>query len=252
MLIYKITNKASGRTYVGQTRQSLSKRIAGHIHSHSLLIDQAIFDEGADAFDFELIEECNSIEQLNERERYWISELGTLYPDGYNRKPGGGGSAYRRQVYTSTGRLCTYPAVFTVNDDHSFTVQFCDVSNAITEGKTMAEAVEMAQEALGMMLCMLEDEGKPFPAPSPLDSIKLENNQLLRPITVDVAACRRMLDDIDNNPIRYAREQVGMNIKELADYLGAPYRTVQDWNSGNSRPPRWMERILFNHIMNAK
>lgn len=146
----------------------------------------------------------------------------------------------------------TYPAVFTVNDDRSFTVQFADVSNAITEGNTIEEAVDMAEDVLGTMLCLNEEQGQPLPEPSTLDKIALEPNQLVKPVSVDLDKCRRMLKDIDNNPIKYAREQAGMNVKELAEYLGAPYRTVQDWNVGNSRPPRWMERILFNYILDAK
>lgn len=43
---------------------------------------------GIDNFSFEIIEECN-YEILDERERYWINELNTLEPCGYNIKNGG-------------------------------------------------------------------------------------------------------------------------------------------------------------------
>ena len=146
----------------------------------------------------------------------------------------------------------TYLAVFTEADpdERGFTVTFPDVPGAVTEGDRMKECVENAEDVLGTMLCLNAVDN--FPEPSTIEQIHLENNQLVKPVTVDIERFKRMLADIDNNPIRYAREQTGMNIKELAEYLGAPYRTVQDWNAGNSRPPRWMERILFDHIMRAK
>ena len=33
----------------------------------------------------------------------------------------------------------------------------------------------------------------------------------------------------------YIRNQTGMNKKEFAEYLGIPYRTLQDWELGNTR-----------------
>ena len=35
-----------------------------------------------------------------------------------------------------------------------------------------------------------------------------------------------------DNEIKKAREEAGLTIKELADLLGAPYRTIQNWNLG--------------------
>lgn len=43
---------------------------------------------GFNNFDFEILEECKRSD-LNEREKYYIRELNTLYPNGYNRTPGG-------------------------------------------------------------------------------------------------------------------------------------------------------------------
>ena len=44
---------------------------------------------GVDAFSFVILEECPK-ELLNERETWWIAELGTLAPGGYNLTGGGG------------------------------------------------------------------------------------------------------------------------------------------------------------------
>ena len=52
------------------------------------------------------------------------------------------------------------------------------------------------------------------------------------------------------NPIREARIRAGLSIKELAEFLGAPYRTVQDWNAGRSKPVEWAERRIIAKLEN--
>ena len=50
------------------------------------------------------------------------------------------------------------------------------------------------------------------------------------------------------NPIRDARLKAGLNIKQLSELLGAPYRTVQEWNAGRHLPPEWMARLIVAEI----
>ncbi len=50
------------------------------------------------------------------------------------------------------------------------------------------------------------------------------------------------------NLIREARLKAGLSIKELADMLGAPYRTVQEWNAGRSKPVDWAERLILEKL----
>jgi len=45
---------------------------------------------GKDSFNFHILEKCNSVEEMNEREVYWISRLNTVAPNGYNLEYGGG------------------------------------------------------------------------------------------------------------------------------------------------------------------
>ena len=47
---------------------------------------------------------------------------------------------------------------------------------------------------------------------------------------------------------KYARKKAGLNMKKLADLLGAPYRTVQDWNAGRRMPPDWVQRLIIEKI----
>ena len=90
-VIYRITNKLNGKSYVGQTRQKLSRRISGHKSSKVKRgIDAAIAKYGWENFTVEVIEEC-SVERLNAREKFWIAALNSKAPNGYNLTDGGDG-----------------------------------------------------------------------------------------------------------------------------------------------------------------
>lgn len=52
------------------------------------------------------------------------------------------------------------------------------------------------------------------------------------------------------NPIREARLKAGLSIKALADLLEAPYRTVQEWNAGRSKPVDWAQKLILEKLAN--
>ena len=74
MIVYKIENLINGKIYVGQTKQKIEKRIEQHKYSKNSLIGKAIQKYGLENFHYEIIEVCNSDEELNEREIFWICE----------------------------------------------------------------------------------------------------------------------------------------------------------------------------------
>ncbi|WP_212634815.1 GIY-YIG nuclease family protein [Runella slithyformis] len=100
-LIYLITHKASEKQYIGLTIQTLERRwkyhleqaFAGHIKSHNSL-HSAIREFGPDAFEIQMIDIGTTKKDLEQKEKYWIKELQTLIPKGYNISTGGvsGGS----------------------------------------------------------------------------------------------------------------------------------------------------------------
>lgn len=87
--IYKITNKINGKFYIGQSN-NINRRFQEHITKGQLSripLDIAIQKYGKENFLYEILEEC-SIDQLNEKEKYWIEKLqATKY--GYNCSTGG-------------------------------------------------------------------------------------------------------------------------------------------------------------------
>ncbi len=40
------------------------------------------------------------------------------------------------------------------------------------------------------------------------------------------------------------RERIGMKRTEFAEWLGIPYRTLQDWELGNSKMPEYVLRLI--------
>lgn len=86
--IYKITKKENGKSYIGQSN-NIERRIKEHQYKIDIPIDLAIHKYGKDAFTYEVIEECN-LEQLDEKEQYWIAYYNTYKGFGYNCSEGGG------------------------------------------------------------------------------------------------------------------------------------------------------------------
>lgn len=90
--IYKYQNKLNGHIYIGQSI-NIDRRYAQHLYDaehrpeRSTGIDKAIAKYGIENFDFSIVEEC-PVEQLDEREIYWINYFDS-YHNGYNCSIGG-------------------------------------------------------------------------------------------------------------------------------------------------------------------
>ncbi len=88
--IYVIENLLNGKMYVGQTI-NLERRMLGHLSSSSTCryLKRALIKYRPENFEMAVVERCGSREVSNSREMFWIQELGTMVPAGYNLKEGG-------------------------------------------------------------------------------------------------------------------------------------------------------------------
>lgn len=52
----------------------------------------------------------------------------------------------------------------------------------------------------------------------------------------------------EENGIRNLRESTGLNRKQFCEKYGIPYRTMQDWEDGKSKPVEWAENLLIRAV----
>lgn len=106
MLVYIATNRANGKQYVGQTSVSLECRIKNHKKAIKYVpgagcaaFHSAVRKYGFDAFTFESVDlTARPQEELDFAERWFIDELQTISPNGYNLKSGGNGGAHHEST----------------------------------------------------------------------------------------------------------------------------------------------------------
>jgi group I intron endonuclease len=88
-IVYKITNNFNKKIYIGQFSKK-NKKFDTYWGSGTI-ITKAIKKHGRENFRKEIIEYCSSKEELNGRESFWIKELNSFRPNGYNIGTGGEG-----------------------------------------------------------------------------------------------------------------------------------------------------------------
>lgn len=88
-VVYLLTDLTNLKKYVGKTTQMLKIRLSNHRCHKKSYIGHAIRSHGWQNFKVEILEECATEAELNEREIYWIKTLNTKYPNGYNLTDGG-------------------------------------------------------------------------------------------------------------------------------------------------------------------
>ena len=87
--VYKLTNMDNGKIYIGQTRRSVEERFKEHKKAASA-IGSAIRKHGVEKFMCEVIAVCDTPEELNAKENFFITKLKSNDPKiGYNRTGGG-------------------------------------------------------------------------------------------------------------------------------------------------------------------
>ena len=87
--------------------------------------------------------------------------------------------------------LLTYPAIFT-HEDNQYWVEFVDLQGCFSDGKTLAEAMENAKEAMGLYLEDLEEYPK---CTTDIKNIKLEDNQIISFVTINLEEHKRKYEN---------------------------------------------------------
>lgn len=94
-LIYQAINTKNGKIYIGQTSQPFNLRINQHKYvarKNPKDYFHRALRKYLDSFEWSIVESNIPVEQLNNRECFWIKEKNTYIPNGYNSTLGGEGN----------------------------------------------------------------------------------------------------------------------------------------------------------------
>lgn len=87
-----------------------------------------------------------------------------------------------------------YPAILQLTDE-GYYVNFPDLEGCYTDGDTLPEALEKAEDVLALTLCDYEDNGQPIPAPFDIKTFKGEDNETASLVVCDTTAYRKANDN---------------------------------------------------------
>ncbi len=79
-----------------------------------------------------------------------------------------------------------YPAIFHSNEDGSYTIAYPDLPGCISEGKSLGNAIYMAQSALTQWIEYLTDKKQPIPLASDFENIKITQEEFINLIRIDI------------------------------------------------------------------
>jgi len=99
-IVYRITNKVNGKTYIGKSTKTLEERLTRHFYNHrtsNTYLYKAMRKYGIENFSGEVLEET-TLENLDAQERSWIA----MHNPEYNMTTGGeGGDTSKSPNYIS-------------------------------------------------------------------------------------------------------------------------------------------------------
>ncbi|MCL2047025.1 MAG: type II toxin-antitoxin system HicB family antitoxin [Oscillospiraceae bacterium] len=88
-----------------------------------------------------------------------------------------------------------FPAVFDSEPEGGYCVYFPDINQGATQGETIAECIEMAEDFLCLALYRMEEDGKSIPEPSSINQLKAGVESIVTLISVDTDTYRRYYEN---------------------------------------------------------
>jgi len=155
-LIYKITHKKSGKSYIGLTTRSFKERMNEYKYHYgnpkyfqNSAIYQALRSDGWDAFTREVIEENIADSELDAKEIFYIDRYNSQVPNGYNILEGGRIEAVRKM-----GKSNAKP-VYRIDPDT------CDIIDYAPSMYVMSQRVGTSPISISTICYGSNSSGKP-------------------------------------------------------------------------------------------
>ena len=79
-----------------------------------------------------------------------------------------------------------YPAIFHANDDGSYTITYPDLPGCISEGKSLENALYMAQTALHQWMAYLTEEKEEIPPASRFQDVSVGQNEFINLVRAEI------------------------------------------------------------------
>lgn len=84
-----------------------------------------------------------------------------------------------------------YPAIFTSEEDGGYSIVFPDIEGCFTCGDNLIDGMQMAQDALALVLYEYEKENREIPVPSERTDIQLKKDEFVNYIACDTMEYRK-------------------------------------------------------------
>ncbi|MDE5754281.1 MAG: type II toxin-antitoxin system HicB family antitoxin, partial [Oscillospiraceae bacterium] len=119
-----------------------------------------------------------------------------------------------------------YPAVFTEEGNGQYSVNFPDLESCYTDGDSLVDAMEMAEDVLTMVLVDAEKEGTPIPNATPIRQVAFNDGSFVTLILCDtegykVTECEATIR------IKDAHAKSGLTSTELSQQTGIPAEVIE-------------------------
>lgn len=151
--VYKLTNLANNKVYIGVTSIGSGKRFKLHVYKtnngSNYPLHNAIREYGENNFKIDILEICESTEQLRERERYFISLFNSQDQNiGYNTTAGGEYFEVTQEMRESLSKaqkgrahVEAYKGVLQYDKDGNFLKEWSNMTQAAEETGTSRAAI---------------------------------------------------------------------------------------------------------------
>lgn len=87
-----------------------------------------------------------------------------------------------------------YPVVLIPAENNGYIVSFPDLGGCRSQGSDLADALEMAKDALCLMLYDMEESNAEIPLPSAINDISADDNCIVSLVTCDTLEYRKFFD----------------------------------------------------------
>lgn len=133
-----------------------------------------------------------------------------------------------------------YPAIFTPAEEGGYLISFPDFPNIHTDGDTLPEAMDMAEDALNLWLWDAEESKEDIPTPCKVKDLQMDNDSVVAFIKADTLEYRK------HNDTQAVKKT--LSVPRWLDTLAKEHNI----NFSNVLQNALMNELKINHVRTAE